>query len=128
MRSHNVARIRPFPALGSATRGSASANEVTVFVLDDILVDPPAPQGPCALFGKDQRGQRVLCSAQEPAELAGLIVRIERRELPQVQGAFATDVFDYVEIDLEGGFDCTDFDVMHTTPVNRSARPEKLLD
>ncbi|MFE7855422.1 hypothetical protein [Streptomyces sp. NPDC057403] len=96
--------------------------------MDNILIDPPTPHGARALFGKDQSGQRVLGSAQESAELAGLIVQIERRELPQVQDAFVTDVFDCVEIDLEGRFNCTDFDITHTAPVNRAARPEKLLD
>ncbi|MFJ9724733.1 hypothetical protein ACIRP3_18480 [Streptomyces sp. NPDC101209] len=95
--------------------------------LDNTLVDPTALHGPRALSGKDQRGQRVLGSAQESAELAGLIVKIERAT-PQVQDVSATDVFDCVEIDLEGRLDCTDFDITHTAPVNRAARPEKLLD
>lgn len=101
-RSYNVAYIRPRPTVGGSTRGPTGANEVAVLILDNVLVDPPVPYGSSALFGNHQRGQRVLGRAQEPAELAGFVVRIERRELAQVQEAFAADVFDRVEVDLEG--------------------------
>ncbi|MFJ8364459.1 hypothetical protein [Streptomyces sp. NPDC093984] len=96
--------------------------------MDNVLVDPPAPHGSSALFGNDQRGQRVLSRAQELAELAGLILTIEWRELTQVQEALAADIFDRVEIDLKGSPRRTNLDIAHSRPLCRAARPKELLD
>lgn len=128
MRSYNFPHIRPLSTVGGDTKGPSRANEVAVLVLDNVLVDPPAPHGSSALLGNDQRGQRVLSHVHKLAELADLIIRIERRELTHVQEALVADVLDRVEIDLKATVRRANLDIAHTRPPCRAARPKELLD
>lgn len=95
-------------------RRPSRANEVAVLILDDVLVDPPTTLGSRALFGSDQRGQRVLSHAQEPIEPIVLVIGIQRRELAQVQEAFAAGVLDRMEIDLIGRLRRANLSIAHS--------------
>ncbi|KPI05781.1 hypothetical protein OV450_3908 [Actinobacteria bacterium OV450] len=115
-------------AIRGSPRRPSRANEVAVLILDDVLVDPPTPLGSRALFGSDQRGQRVLSHAQEPTELVVLVIWIQGRKLAQVQEAFIADVLDRMEIDLIGRLRRANLYIAHTRTLCRAARPKKLLD
>ncbi|MFG3039375.1 hypothetical protein ACGFYZ_21020 [Streptomyces sp. NPDC048330] len=127
-RSHSIRLVRPPPTIGGGTRQPTSTNEVAVLILDDALVDPPASLGSGALLSDLQRRQGVLSHAQEQAELSGLVIWVERRELTQVPETLAADVLDRVEIDLERAARRTNLRVPHSRALRRATRPKELFD
>lgn len=100
--SEIVRHGRPRMTVRGSPRRPSRADEVAVLILDNVLVDPPTALGSRALFGSDQRDQRVLSHAQEPTELVVLVIWIQGRKLAQVQETFAAGVLDRMDIDLIG--------------------------
>ncbi|WP_416963121.1 hypothetical protein [Streptomyces sp. Agncl-13] len=87
-------------SVGGPVRGPARSNEVAVFVLDDVLVDPPFPHCARGLLGSGHRVRRVLGHGNEPAELFFARVGVERWKLAQVEERLVPDILKGMDVDL----------------------------